>query len=81
MKSESLRSLSKVSFIVSPKTLLSSITTELVSLPSSSSTEDFVSPFFDEIILEANLDFAALLLDDLVFFFPDLDLSDFPVWF
>jgi hypothetical protein len=52
-----------------------------VSLPSSSSTEDFVSPFFDEIILEANLDFAALLLDDLVFFFPDLDLSDFPVWF
>ena len=39
------------------------------------------SPFFDEIILEANLDFAPLLLDALVFFFPGLVLLDLPFLF
>ena len=45
--------------------------TWLLSLPSSSTSDDFESLVLDDKILEASLDFAVLLLDDFVFFLLD----------
>ena len=74
-KSESFRSLSMVSFIVSIKTLLLSKTTAFVFLPSSLSSDAFWSPLLEDRILDANLDLAVLLFEDL-FFFPDFFLVE-----
>ena len=45
--------------------------TWLLSRPSSSFSDAFESLVLDDKILEASLDFAVLLLDDFVFFFPE----------
>ena len=45
--------------------------TWLLSLPSSTTFVDFESLVLDDRILEASFDFAVLLLDDFVFFFPE----------
>ena len=80
-KSASVRSLSNVSLMVSTAVLPLCMTTVFVFLPSSSASEDFVSPALEERIFDANFDFDVLFLDDFVFFFPVLDLLDFSFLF
>ena len=75
-KSGSFRSFNNVPLIVSPNTSLASKMTWLLSLPSSSTSGDFESLVLDDRILEASLDFAVLLLDDFVFFFPEVAWLD-----